>query len=257
MKVICNTFEIELLNCSIANSYYNISFCIKLKNEMTDTDFCFSFITKLNKRDLQYISDNFCDLINNNISCFGFKSCDKTLSFHFELKSDGVISQFEIWKFSSVNTYYTYSINMKTDIIFIEKLYDMFNYIKMHGFTNKTDCKFKNSAPLLIEIFKNIESNNYSLRLQFSENRIVRKNCLQQEDIDYLKSQISMLLAKKILYFNIESDNLFLSITSFGSDFMVDGEISDFTFPLSNKLKMSGGYPIERDAIYKIINDQG
>lgn len=253
MKIIYNTFEIELLSCSIVNNYYNIRFSIKLKNEVTDTDFCFCFTTKFNERDLQYISDNFFDIINNAISSFGFKSCDQSLSLHFELSNDGMINQFEIWKFFSVNTYYTYSINMKTDIFFLEQLCDMFNYIKMCGFTDKTDFKLENSAPLLIEILKNIESNNYSLCLNFSENRIIRKNCLQQEDFDYLRSQITMLLGGEILSIKIESENLFLSITSFGSDFMVDGEISDFTFPFSNKLKMSGGYPLERDALYKII----
>lgn len=253
MKVTYNAFEMELLSCSMVNGYYNINSCIKLKNEMTDTDFCFSFKTKLNERDLQYVSDNIYDLINNNISSFGFKSCDKTLSFLFELKSDGVISQFEIWKFSSINTYCTYNINLETDVYFLEQLCTLLDIIKKSDSINVTAPISNDNTPLKIEIYKDEESKDYSLSLNSSENLIVRRNCLQQEDVDYLRSQIALLLAGDIISVNIESDNLFLSICSFGSDYMVNGEISDFTFPHCNKLKMYGGYLLEKDNIINII----
>lgn len=253
MKVINNEFEIELLCCSFINNYYNLSFSIKMKKEMTDTDFCFNFSTKLNKRDLQYISDNFKDLLNNVTSSFGFKSSDKTMTLYFELENDGVINQFEIWKFFSINTYCTYNINLETDIFFIEQLCSLFDYIKKSGSVKETAFVSKDNASLEIEIFKNDESNDYSLCLKKSENRIVRKNCLQQKEVDYLRTQLAMLLAGDIMYINIESENLFLSICSFGSDYLLDGEISDFSFPHSNKIKLSGGYLLERDVIYKVI----
>ena len=52
---------------------------------------------------------------------------------------------------------------------------------------------------------------------------------------------------------NIENDNLFLSIFAFGTEFLVDGVIRDFSFPSNNMVKILSGIRIKPSAIEKII----
>ena len=71
MKITNKSLEIEVLKCSYGNGYYNVKFGIRLFNDITDTDFATNFTTRFSNRDLQYITDNIHDFLDNKIDCFG------------------------------------------------------------------------------------------------------------------------------------------------------------------------------------------
>lgn len=249
MKITNNSLEIEVLKCSYGNGYYNVKFGIRLFNDITDTDFATNVTTRFSNRDLQYITDNIHDFLDNKIDCFGFKSCDKSLSFHFAQNDEGITHQIEIWKEKyNIN----YEFNLPLDISYLESFDCMLDYIRSGDFDY--DPKLNRDDALHIKVYNNRNSGILSLSFSLSEDKIIRRNCMCHEDVDLLKSQITKLLDGDTISININSDNMFLSICAFGPDFLVDGEIRDFTFPTNNKMQLLGGYSIDRENIERIID---
>lgn len=242
--------EIKTLEYSLENEYYNVKLNMKLANDITDTDFTIVYYAKFSNRDLNYLSENICDMLNNKIGSFGFKSCDNSLSIFLEQSNDGLIAQVEIWKKESS---IKYKLFIKVEYLLMEQVYNYICSIKEKSINIRKNFQSDGVDTLQIKISKSDFADYYSLSLYIVEDRIIRKRCLLQDDIELLKLQIQDLLKGNIQSVNIENDNLFLSIFAFGTEFLVDGVIRDFSFPSNNMVKILSGNRIKPSAIEKII----
>lgn len=81
-----------------------------------------------------------------------------------------------------------------------------------------------------------------------------RKRCLRQEEACQIKKNIMDFLEKDTLSANIVGDYFNLSVCKFGTEFIVDGEICDYSFPIQNKLVISGGIPIDKSNLENLFD---
>lgn len=233
---------LELLHISYDRGYFNMSFCINLFNNKTDTDFNIHLSTKMSQRDLNYMIDNTRDIIDKRIKSFGFKSCDKSLTLFVENIDSGFVHQIEIYNKELSLSFY---LNINTNVLFLEELYDMFSLIKDSRSIDVPLVNDDTRKSICIKFAKDEEYEDYSLSILIKDNYIRRKRCLRLEEACQVKKNIMSILEKDTLSVNIVGDYLNLSVCKFGTEYLVDGEISDYSFPIQNKLVISGGIPID------------
>lgn len=242
---------LELLHMSYESRYYQLLFCINLFNNKTDTDFNILFSTKMSQRDLYYMIDNTRDIIDNRIRSFGFKSCDKTLTFFIENCDSGFMHQIEIYNKELSLSFY---LNINTNVLFMEHLCDLLTLIKENKSIEEPPGNDDTRESINIKFVKDEDNGDYSLSLLIKDNYMKRKRCLRQEEACQIKKNIMDFLEKDTLSANIVGDYLNLSVCKFGTEFIVDGEICDYSFPIQNKLVISGGIPIDKSNLENLFD---